>query len=272
MDRLQVYCSYCLVIVVHSRFTNQAYLQEMLEEMNRRLRRRMVTRGDVSLDVEDNRGPYDWPQLQEITSDMLQFSVHLPLDPRQQSRWPGGDYTATTTSGGVVRVLNIVVEESRILSSRERCPFLIHVEVAETGLSGNDSRLYATGAPGLGATIGEALAMSARRTLLQSVASTPGSDTASYQIPSELLEPLAPTLSNCREVTTEPEIDNAIPSRSDFVRGGYQGNDTTFYSYSPEEILSSNAYDDLRQNEYEQLHQQMYVEQSVVQQQPSALR
>jgi len=36
----------------------------------------MVTRGDVSLDVEDNRGPYDWPQLTEITADLLQFSVH----------------------------------------------------------------------------------------------------------------------------------------------------------------------------------------------------
>ena len=38
------------------------YLQECLKEMNRRLRRRMITRGDVSLDVEDNRGPNDWPR------------------------------------------------------------------------------------------------------------------------------------------------------------------------------------------------------------------
>lgn len=232
----------------------------------------MVTRGDVSLDVEDNRGPYDWPQLQEITSDMLQFSVHLPLDPRQQSRWPGGDRSATVTSGGVVRVLNIVVEESRILSSRERCPFLIHVEVAETGLSGNDSRLYATGAPGLGATIGEALAMTASRTRGHSVANTFGSEPASYQIPSELLEPSVPGLSSSIGTTTETENNQALPTSSDFVRGGYQSNETMFYSYSPDEILASNAYDDFRQNEYEQLHQQMYVEQSIVQQPPSVMR
>ena len=232
----------------------------------------MVTRGDVSLDVEDNRGPYDWPQLHEITSDMLQFSVHLPLDPRQQSRWPGGDYTATMTSGGVVRVLNIVVEESRILSSRERCPFLLHVEVAETGLSGNDSRLYATGASGLGATIGEALAMSASKTRRRNVMAKLGSDTASYQIPSELLEPLVPPSSSSRDVKTDQAIDYALPTSSDLVRGGYQSNETMFYSYSPDEILASNAYDDLRQNEYEQLHQQMYVEQAIVPQQPSVLR
>ena len=102
-----------------------------LEEMNRRIRRRMVTRGDVSLDVEDHRGPYDWPQLNEIASDLLQYSVHLPLDPKQQTRWPGGDQSSTAADSGAVRVLNIVVDECRILSSRERCPFLVHVEAAQ---------------------------------------------------------------------------------------------------------------------------------------------
>lgn len=58
------------------------YLQQCLLEINRRLRRRMVTRGDVSLDVEDNRGPNDWPQLSDVTADMLKFSVHLPLEPK----------------------------------------------------------------------------------------------------------------------------------------------------------------------------------------------
>lgn len=42
----------------------------------------MVTQGDVSLDVEDNRGPDDWPQIYDISKEMLQHSVHLPLDPR----------------------------------------------------------------------------------------------------------------------------------------------------------------------------------------------
>ncbi len=247
----------------------QAYLQDMLEEMNRRIRRRMVTRGDVSLDVEDNRGPFDWPQLQEITADMIQFSVHLPLDPRQHSQWPGGDHTPTVTDGGVVRILNIVVEESRILSSRERCPFLLHVEVAETGLSGNDSRLYATGAPGLGATIGEALAMSASRKVGKSPALRYGLEPAPYQIPAELLELAIPAK---RVYTRNQNIESIILHKStkssDFIRGGHQSDEAMFYSHNTDEIWGSNAYDDLRQNEYEQLHQQMYVQQATVHKQP----
>jgi hypothetical protein len=62
-----------------------SYLQENLNEMNRRLRRRMVTRGDVSLDVEDHRGPSDWPHVLDITVDMLRYSVHLPVDPKVRS-------------------------------------------------------------------------------------------------------------------------------------------------------------------------------------------
>jgi hypothetical protein len=58
------------------------YLQQCLSEMNRRLRRRMVTRGDVSLDVEDNRGPNDWPQLSDVSTDVLKYSVHFPLEPK----------------------------------------------------------------------------------------------------------------------------------------------------------------------------------------------
>ena len=44
-----------------------------------------------------------------------------------------------------MRVLNIVASESRILASRERCPFLVQVELAETGLEGSDARLDAGG-------------------------------------------------------------------------------------------------------------------------------
>jgi hypothetical protein len=228
-------------------------LHDGLEEMNRRIRRRMVTRGDVSLDVEDNRGPYEWPQLNEIASDLLQFSVHLPLDPKQQSSWPGGEQESTAADGGAVRVLNIMVEECKVLSSRERCPFLIHVEVAETGLSGNDSRLYATGALGLGATIGEALGLSASMVGEQS--------TNSHQIPSELLEssyiPMQPAQKADAEIKSQPT-----------VRGGQQSEEAMFYSHSPEDMWNSEAYENVRQNEYEQLHQQMYADQQAMQQQP----
>ena len=65
----------------HCCVDSKAFLQDNLEAMNRRLRRRMVTRGDVSLDVEDNRGPHEWPQVSHVTMDMLKYSVHLPLQP-----------------------------------------------------------------------------------------------------------------------------------------------------------------------------------------------
>jgi hypothetical protein len=42
----------------------------------------MATRGDVSLDVEDNRSPEDWPLISDISKDMLQYSVHLPFHPK----------------------------------------------------------------------------------------------------------------------------------------------------------------------------------------------
>lgn len=251
----------------------EKYLQESLKEMNRRLRRRMVTRGDVSLDVEDNCGPEDWPRIQDISKDMLEHSVHLPLDPKQQRRWPGGDYHSGISDGGVVRVLNIVVEECRMLSSRERCPYLVHVEVAETGLNGNDSRLYASGASGIGATVEEALSMSADAT---SAAGANGHHVldqgrATYQIPSELLAPSsnvkiptaeAPSLEASRE---DDEEDNAPEHNKEAMRGGWQSDETVFYSHQPEDVfLASNPYDAVRQNEYEQLHEQLHAKEGVM--------
>ena len=41
----------------------------------------MVTRGAVSIDVEDNLGPYDWPELKDLTLDMLKHSIHFTLVP-----------------------------------------------------------------------------------------------------------------------------------------------------------------------------------------------
>jgi hypothetical protein len=64
------------VPIVH----RHTFLKQGLDEMNRRVRRRMVTRGDVSLDVEDHRGPNDWPHTSDVAADMLRHSVHLPLD------------------------------------------------------------------------------------------------------------------------------------------------------------------------------------------------
>lgn len=155
-----------------------------------------------------------------------------------------------------MRVLNIVVEECRTLSSRERCPFLVHVEVAETGLSGDDSRLYASGAPGLGATVEEALSMSATPANVRAGTSA-GRESPAYQIPSELLG-----------LSTPVEIDksNVTNEKLELIRGGYQTEDTAFHEHQPHDMLQTSPYDVLRQNEYEQLHQQMYTEPGIARQ------
>ena len=53
-------------------------------------------------------------------------------------------------------------------------------------------------------------------------------------------------------------------------RGGWQANETMFYSHNPEDIFATNPYDHVRENEYQQLHQQMYNEHGMIaQSQPS---
>jgi hypothetical protein len=167
------------------------------------------------------------------------------------------------TSPGAVRVLNIVVEEGRILASRERCPYLVHLEVAETGLRGSDSRLYASGAPGIGTTIEEALALSAQASSVASPSDeshgTPGY--GHYHIPSELL-----STSNANQNKAYPSSINAVALESTpqehqtrMPRGGWQA-DEAFYAHSPEDVFMSNPYDTVRENEYQELHEQLHSE------------
>jgi len=246
------------VPVVH----RNAYLQDSLKEINRRIRRRMITRGDVSLDVEDHRGPDDWPLISDVTSDMLMYSVHLPVDPKQNKLWPGRAETSCIQNEGAVRILNIVVEESRVLASRERCPYLVRVEVADTNLRGSDSRLYASGAPGLGATMEEALAMNARST--SNAATTKHNkqedEYGNYRIPPELLAPASRNSKKPQSITKKIKEVLVDAQPKQLPRGGWQANETVFYSHSPEDVYATNPYDAVRENEFEQLHHQMYNE------------
>jgi len=243
------------VPIVH----RNAYLQDSLREVNRRIRRRMVTRGDVSLDVEDHRGPDDWPMTTDVTSDMLMYSVHLPVDPKQNNCWPGGAQTPDMNSEGAVRILNIVVEESRVLASRERCPYLVRVEVADTNMRGNDSRLYASGAPGMGATMEEAMAMNAKAT-------TADENDGDYHIPSELFAPGSEddTETESPQTITIENKDLIDDTPKQMPRGGWQEHDAVYYSHRPEDVYATNPYDAVRETEYEQLHQQMSNENGMV--------
>jgi len=267
------------VPIVH----RNAYLQDSLKEINRRIRRRMITRGDVSLDVEDHRGPDDWPLVSDVTSDMLMYSVHLPVDPMQDKLWPGGAPTSYIHNEGAVRILNIVVDESRVLASRERCPYLVRVEVADTNVRGNDSRLYASGAPGLGATMEEALTMNAKAAPTNNAVTTKQNsmqeDNAygNYRVPSELYAPTSRNNSKKpqQSVTTIEKksdllVDDSTPKQ--MPRGGWQADETVFYSNSPDDAYgTTNPYDAVRENEFEQLHHQLYTENGMVVPSPQPL-
>jgi hypothetical protein len=150
-----------------------------------------------------------------------------------------------------------------MLASRERCPYLVHLEVAETGLRGSDSRLYASGAPGIGTTIEEALALSAQSSSvaasLDGSHGTPGY--GNFHIPSELLSTSTAnqntaynrSISSTAIGSTSPEEQMKMP------RGGWQA-DEAFYSHNPEDIFMANPYDSVRENEYQELHEQLHSE------------
>jgi phosphatidylinositol 4-kinase len=240
--------------------------------MNRRMRRRMVTRGDVSLDVEDNRGPEEWPHTSDITVDMLKYSFHFPLEPNRMT-WPGGESHASDNTGsaarraqaGAMRVLNIVTPECLLLSSRERCPYMVHLEVAETGMEGSDARLYASGARGLGTTIGESLAMpSASNDLDDEEDESTAFDQSfpTYKIPSELLasSPIAAlgsedTVREARDM--DDEFRNLQDAQEGDVKFPSRGGSWQAGEYYPPENFDATPYDMVRQQQYEQLHQQL---------------
>ena len=257
-------------------------LQDNLHELNRRLRRRMVSRGDISLDVDDNRSPYDWPHIEDMSVDMIAHSVHLPLVP-QIREWCDGEVhdqndknKENTLSNQqipkteVVRVLNIVVHEAKLLSSRERCPFLIHVEVADSGLEGNDARLYTTGLSDIGSTIGEALGMmrttsnaatSATTVMhgqVQTSSRTPP-NVVPYSIPDELLPRMSTPIPTNVGITTN-QLSDEIPEYNAFLRGGSQ-NESPYYDVVSGEYMID-PFDLVRQQDYEQLHYHLHSQRS----------
>jgi len=110
-------------------------LQQGLQTINRRLYRRMTTQGQVTMDMPDDEITNSHsPPPPSLALDDLQHAVHLCMTPH--TPWPGD------SSQGVSKVLQIYTANARLLSSRERCPFLIHVEVLGTNVNGSDPSLY----------------------------------------------------------------------------------------------------------------------------------
>jgi phosphatidylinositol 4-kinase len=241
------------------------YLKERLLETNRRIRRRMVTGGDVSLDVEDNRSPYDWPGIEDLSIDMLKHSVHFPLVP-QAGTWPTGKKSplykseTSTSSPELVRVLNIVVPESRILASRDRCPYLLHMEVADTGFDGWDARLYASGKNRLGSSIQEVMGMSSASASSAAMSRGKLTFTPKYAIPSELAA--VPQRCELEQASRELESES-LDQKKTLPRGGWQADSSYYADEGSAYVFPPNPFDEYRQQEYEQLHQQMQISNEV---------
>lgn len=174
----------------------------------------------------------------------------LPILP-QQGIWPSGstDEPLNESGGGVMQVLNIVVPESRILASRERCPYLVRLEVVETDFEGSDARLYAAGAPRVGVTVEEALGAAAS-------SKAPADNTQQQSHPScNIPLELVPTPdTHTQSGGSTPSNDRSPEMGSGtFPRGGWQveTDGTDFMHADP------SGYDAVREHEYEQLHQHM---------------
>jgi hypothetical protein len=121
--------------------------------------------------------------------------------------------------------------------------------------------------------MGEALAMTARAT--SDAATTKQSihddGYGNYQIPSELFAPNSNDSLKQQSVTIEKQELLEDNKPKEMPRGGWQADETALYSHSPEDVYATNTYDAVRENQYEQLHQQMYNENGMVVRSPQPL-
>ena len=165
-----------------------------------------------------------------------------------------------------MRVLNVLSTESRVLSSRERCPYLVHLEVAETGLDGSDARLYASGTTSLGATVEESLSMPV---------SSAGKNkdwqekVPVYKIPSELIPVSSTTdgtsvaIGDCGKVRMNDNDDVGHDTKDGGggamirypSRGGWKADEGVYHPFDV--FLPEGQYENLREQQIQQAHNQM---------------
>lgn len=153
-----------------------------------------------------------------------------------------------------MRILNIVTRECRLLSSRERAPFLVVCEVLDTNLSGNDVRLYNVGADNVDATKEE----------VYGSVHVPYSHGQSKEIstpasfPSTTLESkLKPNHMPFPYTESQDLLQRTIDTTLHYPRGGWQNNGEDWYHDG------TTPFDAIRQQQLEELHQQMSSHQSL---------
>jgi len=110
------------------------FLQSKLHSLNYILSRRMHSHGELTL---ENPTPWELPAEPVSVSAALLHSVPLHLPTTTTS-----DSAAPAPAPGVYKILRVLPEHARMLSSREKAPFLLMAEVAEVDWDENDPRTW----------------------------------------------------------------------------------------------------------------------------------
>lgn len=163
-----------------------------------------------------------------------------------------------------MRVLNIVSPKCQILASRERCPFLVHCEVLESGLEGRDARLYANGADEIGITLQEAMGIASEKKDANGGETRTGDDAYGnfppHHIPSEILSMdeestnSADTFQQQNHMMADGPSDHKTANF--LIRGGEQeGN--TYPNLDGSGYHSSTPYDVVQEERLQQLHEHL---------------
>lgn len=160
-----------------------------------------------------------------------------------------------------MRVVNIVSSKCRLLASRERCPFLVHCEVLETGLEGRDARLYTNREDDIGTTVQEVLGVAAERKDTQDrsfhIKFPP------YQIPSEIsaddsLSNPQGAMTQSKETHPRKKVKTDISTDHNTVR--LRGGDQEDYSYPnmyDSGYQSFSHYESIQEEQLQRLHEHL---------------
>ena len=147
-------------------------------------------------------------------------------------------------------MVNIVSPKCRLLASRERCPFLVHCEVIETGLEGSDARLYANGVDKMGATVQEILGAASEKKK-KGGGRDKSKSFPSYHIPSEIS-------SMGDSIRKHEDHESSINVITDHDTVKLRGGDQEEYPHNnmPNSgYQSSTPYDVVQEEKLQQLHE-----------------
>ena len=128
---------YFKIRMLYSAADRLSFLQNSLEKCNNVLLQRVLRRGEAGTEITGpemsiNRENRNRNSITELFAD---YGIHYPLQ--------------LSSSEHVLRIIRFVADESVLLSSKERFPFLVFAEVLEMGYNGSDTRTFYQAEPNL---------------------------------------------------------------------------------------------------------------------------